>query len=262
MVKEICLPEVAAAFQRNGVTALTYDPRNYGESDGSPRNQLDPLKHAEDYSDAYTFLANQPFVDAAQIHFWGWSYSGSICLAAASLDQRIRGAIVLCPWINDVVSPDVAHKAMKRFLRDRESQLQGNPPYYIPIVDSSGANPVGWGPALGQQMYHSVMRYKDTIAPNFEPKITLQSYFNILQWNPYSMLPFLGSTPILMVVPELDDVSPSEKQRVVFDTIQAPKKMFDAKGCGHEEVAVGDKSRPAFESQLQFIRDLQSGCSI
>ncbi|OOQ81521.1 Acetyl xylan esterase [Penicillium brasilianum] len=260
MVKEICLPDIAAEFQRNGITALIYDPRNYGESHGSPRNQLDPLKHAEDYSDAFTFLAKQPCVDSTQIYFWGWSYSGSICLGAASLDVRIRGAIVLCPWVNDVVSPDTAHKAMKKFLRDRESQLQGNPPFYIPIVDSTGANPVGWGPALGQEMYRSVARYKETIAPNFEPKITLQSYFKMLQWNPYSMLRFLDSTPVLMVVPELDHVCPPQIQRDVFDSVMAPKRIFNAEGCGHEDVAVGDKSGPSLECQVQFIRDVQFGC--
>lgn len=45
---------VAAWFGRNGVTALVYDARTLGLSDGLPRNDLDPQKIAEDNHDAVT----------------------------------------------------------------------------------------------------------------------------------------------------------------------------------------------------------------
>ena len=48
------LPEVARAFQDMGFHALTYDPRSIGDSDGLPRNQIDPLKQAEDLSGEYS----------------------------------------------------------------------------------------------------------------------------------------------------------------------------------------------------------------
>jgi alpha/beta superfamily hydrolase len=44
------LPMVAEKFQDSGYNALTYDPRSIGDSDGTPRNQIDPLKQAEDIS--------------------------------------------------------------------------------------------------------------------------------------------------------------------------------------------------------------------
>lgn len=58
------LPDVAAKFQSMGFNAFIYDPRSIGDSDGIPRNQIDPLKQAEDlagkkcYQYPYSYLMN------------------------------------------------------------------------------------------------------------------------------------------------------------------------------------------------------------
>lgn len=259
MIKEIVLPDVAAYYQKHGITVLTYDPRNYGDSDGSPRNQLDSIKHVDDYMDALTFLREQPEIDPSQVYFWGFSYSSSIALAAASLDRRVRGVVALCPWVHDTIPIEVAHKTLKIFSKDRQSQLKGNTPFYVPIVNENGLNPIEWGPPIGQETHHLVSLFKQTIAPNFEPRITLQSYFKILQWNPYSMIRFLGDTPALVVIPELDSASSPSLQLEVFESILGPKRLFNAAGCGHEDVAVGSKAEPSLECQLRFIHDVALG---
>jgi hypothetical protein len=52
--KEIFALEVAEWFGQHGLTALVYDARSIGLSDGLPRNDLDPQKMAEDNHDAVT----------------------------------------------------------------------------------------------------------------------------------------------------------------------------------------------------------------
>lgn len=52
--KEIFVDGIAAWFGRNGLTALVYDARTIGSSDGMPRTDLDPQKMAEDNADAVT----------------------------------------------------------------------------------------------------------------------------------------------------------------------------------------------------------------
>lgn len=44
------LPEVAESFYFHGWNVFLYDARSVGESDGTPRNLLDPLQMAEDLS--------------------------------------------------------------------------------------------------------------------------------------------------------------------------------------------------------------------
>nr|POE79481.1 polyketide transferase [Quercus suber] len=58
------LPDVAQMFQSMGYNALIYDPRSIGESDGTPRNQIDPLKQAEDLA-GERLLVIPPIVAAA-----------------------------------------------------------------------------------------------------------------------------------------------------------------------------------------------------
>jgi alpha/beta superfamily hydrolase len=96
-VKETFVPEVAEAFQRSGITALLYDPRHLGESEGLPRNEIDPMAQISDYSGALTFLKVQSIVDARNICLWGMSFSGLVALNAAALDNRARCCIAVCP---------------------------------------------------------------------------------------------------------------------------------------------------------------------
>lgn len=63
------VPEVAEQFQLANITALIYDPRSLGLSDGEPRNDIDPMKQVSDYSDALTFLLTHPLVNPGQICF-------------------------------------------------------------------------------------------------------------------------------------------------------------------------------------------------
>lgn len=88
---------VAEQFQLLGITALIYDPRSPGTSEGTPRNEIDPMKQVEDYSDAFTFLSTLLVVDSDRIGFWGMSFSGTIALCAAALDKRAKFVIAICP---------------------------------------------------------------------------------------------------------------------------------------------------------------------
>lgn len=60
------LPTTAVAFQAAGITALTYDPRGVGLSDGFPRNDINPFREVDDMSDAMIFLSSHPSVDPRQ----------------------------------------------------------------------------------------------------------------------------------------------------------------------------------------------------
>jgi uncharacterized protein len=48
-VKEMYVEEWAAAFAANGIASLLYDARNFGESDGEPRQEADPWQQVRDY---------------------------------------------------------------------------------------------------------------------------------------------------------------------------------------------------------------------
>src|SRR5229473_3541771 len=54
-VKEMYLDRFAEVFAAAGLAALVYDNRNFGASDGEPRQHIDPWQQVRDYRDAITF---------------------------------------------------------------------------------------------------------------------------------------------------------------------------------------------------------------
>lgn len=90
-------------FQQAGYTSLIYDARGWGESGGTPRNEVDPYRQIGDYYDAVDFVYTLLNVDSSQTVYWGSSMSGGIVLQAAAFDRRIVQAPFV--WADAQVSP-------------------------------------------------------------------------------------------------------------------------------------------------------------
>jgi dipeptidyl aminopeptidase/acylaminoacyl peptidase len=69
------LDRFADAFAAARLGALVFDNRNFGASDGEPRQEIDPWQQVSDYRDAITFAETLPETDPARIGIWGSSYS-------------------------------------------------------------------------------------------------------------------------------------------------------------------------------------------
>ncbi|KAL9112660.1 MAG: hypothetical protein Q9187_007739, partial [Circinaria calcarea] len=154
------VPDVAAYFQKEGITALTYDPRSTGVSDGMPRNNIDPNKQVEDYSDAFTYLASLPTVDPNQIVFWGFSFAGTVSLCAGSLDKRAKAVVAVCPLTRFEYTPELLPKVLSKAIKDRESQILGNEPFYLPMLTPKGENPAGFGVGVEKDNYNILIGAK------------------------------------------------------------------------------------------------------
>jgi dienelactone hydrolase len=70
-IKELYLDRYAAAAADVGHVVLAYDHRNFGDSDGEPRQELDPWMQVRDYRNAITFVQTLDGVDPERIGIWG-----------------------------------------------------------------------------------------------------------------------------------------------------------------------------------------------
>ncbi len=66
-VKEQGLDRYAEVFAAAGLGALVFDHRNFGASDGTPRQELDGVAQARDYRHAVTFARTLAEVDRDRI---------------------------------------------------------------------------------------------------------------------------------------------------------------------------------------------------
>ena len=249
------LPEVAEHFQRDGITALIYDPRNTGLSDGYPRNEIDPAKQVEDYSDALTFVQKQPTVDPTKVSFWGMSFSGSIAACAAALDKRAKSLVMVCPFVK-FYTDEKRSKVLAKAMADRISQDKGNTPFYMAPFNSNGDNPAGMAAGGGVEAYNFMVNVKERGAPSFENRTTIQSYYKIAMWQPWSLLHYINPTPVMMIIPEKDKISNPDDQKAVFNEFEGPKRVVTAREKGHLDILSGNGSYELMSKQVNFINDI------
>jgi cephalosporin-C deacetylase-like acetyl esterase len=140
-VKEMFLDRFAEAFAAGGLGALVFDHRNFGASDGEPRQEIDPWAQVRDYRHAISFTQTRPEVDADRIGVWGSSYSGGHALVLGAIDKRIKCVVCQVPLVSGfsniqrLVRQDFLAANRAAFEQDRAARYRGEPPAMIPVVD-------------------------------------------------------------------------------------------------------------------------------
>ncbi|KAL6817691.1 DltD N-terminal domain protein [Trichoderma camerunense] len=248
----------AAFFQREGITALAYDPRGFGRSEGSPRFEVDPMMNVCDYHDALTFLKSHPMVNSKQIIFWGNSFSGMVALTAAALDNRV-GAVIA---INPVSHMDVALKekwpaTLSRITRDRESQLKGNPPYTLRVIGDVSQDTIGIAAEfVTDEAREYLERARDVFSEYEVPQLTLQSYYKIFAWRPIALMAHVSPTPVLIISGENDETSPLRFQKeFIFEKLDEPKAMHVIENKSHWDLLAADMLPQVMNLMFDFIKN-------
>ena len=99
-VKEMFLDAYAERFAEAGVAALVFDNRNFGASDGEPRQEIDPWAQVRDYRHAISFARQLQGVDPDRVGIWGSSYSGAHVIVVGAIDRRVRAVVPQVPMIS------------------------------------------------------------------------------------------------------------------------------------------------------------------
>ena len=82
------------------ITALMYDNRCVGASDGKPRFELIPSFQMLDLQDAITYAQSLEEVNPEKIALWGTSYSGGNVLQVAAFDRRVKAVLAQNPMVS------------------------------------------------------------------------------------------------------------------------------------------------------------------
>ena len=190
------------------------------------------------------------------------SFGGTISACAAAIDRRVAAVLMVCP-IFSFIRPDKRVKAFAQLMRDRDSQLRGNEPFTLQPFNSKGENPIGYagsgGPG-GQEAYSLMRAAVERGHPNFRDRITLQSYHKMALFRPKEVMEeLLEKIPIMMMVPELDNISPPAEQMEVFERLKTPKRMYLAKGKGHLSILSGEGSDRLLDAEIGFFEAALKG---
>lgn len=213
-------------------------------------------------SDVVSFAATLPSVHPRRILLWGMSFGATLSGVAASVDRRVAAVLMLCPLFS-FIRADKRATVFAQLMKDRKSQLRGNEPFTIRPFDSKGENPAGFagagGPG-GKESYAIMKLAVERGHPNFRDLITFQTYYKLALFRPRELLEeMLEGMPIMMIIPELDNISPPAEQRAVFESLKTPKRLHYAVGKSHMSILDGEGSAALRVTMVDFFMSALDG---
>ena len=90
----------AEALVQAGAGVLVYEHRYLGDSEGEPRQRVRISEQLDDRLAAIAFVRTLDGIDPDRIVVWGYSMSAGSAIEAAAADERVAGAILLCPFLD------------------------------------------------------------------------------------------------------------------------------------------------------------------
>jgi uncharacterized protein len=257
-VKEMYLDRFAEVFAAAGIGALVFDNRNFGASDGEPRQEIDPWAQVRDYRHAITYASTLPEVDPGRIGIWGSSYSGGHVLVVAAIDRRVRAVVCQVPLISGhdnlraLVRSDFIAGLRDSFDADRLARFEGKPPAMLPVVDEDPLAPSALPTADSWQWFTDTGKNR---APSWRNEVTLRSVEMFTEYEPVSYMPYISPTPLLLVVAQGDHLVPSELALAGYERAHQPKDLVILAG-GHFDAYVKDFDAASGPARDWFTRHL------
>lgn len=229
-VKELVQPDYAKAFVDAGLAALIFDYRYMGDSDGEPRQHLNPWEQIEDYYNAISFVEKQPQLDANRIGIWGISYSGGHVLIVGATDPRVKCIVSNIPVVDGNLTMRLVHGSIgfrelsRKVLEDRRNRFETGEHGYIPMSAKDASQGIVTWPF--PEVTDAFIMLKEREAPNHEHRNTIESVELLLS---YSVLPYVTriiNIPTLMTVAERDDITTWDEEVRMYNLIPTTKKKL------------------------------------
>jgi fermentation-respiration switch protein FrsA (DUF1100 family) len=242
-VKELIQPEYAKRFVAAGFACLVFDYRHLGESDGQPRQHINPWAQIEDYRNAISYAMSRPDVDADRIAAWGISYSGGHVFILGALDGRVKVICSIVPMVNgyETTRRNMSNVRFNEFValiaEDRERRYNTGEHGQILHSAHPHAEPSTWP---SPDTWPVFKKLKETSAPNHEHWSTIASAEWVLAYDVAPFLPRLVATPVLVVVASVDDIVASDLQVDYFNRIPTPTKQLVQMGKGASHMSIYD----------------------
>ena len=232
-VKEHGLERFAQLFAENGFVVLLHDHRNFGASDGQPRQDVDPWRQVADWRRAISYLESLDIIDPKRIALWGTSYGGGHAIVLGATERRLRCVVAQVPTISGYeqglrrIAPDDVAALEEAFAEDERAQLRGEPLRRQAIVSADASVPASY-------------RAKDAIEFYLQPipegvwenSVTIRSTRAARMYEPGTWISRVSPTPLLMIVALQDTITVTDLALAAYERALEPKRLALIQG-GH-----------------------------
>jgi pimeloyl-ACP methyl ester carboxylesterase len=250
------LPAFAERFARRGIAAYLFDYRNFGDSDGEPRNLVSPMRHIQDWGAAISHVRWLSGVDGGTMALYGSSYGGGHVLVAAAKDRQVSAVVSQVPFVNGAAyllqhTPKYFFQGLYHGARDLINMALFRPPHLVPVVGDPGAfacmNTPEAKPGYTSIIPEGSKWRNETPA---RAGITMAFYWP-------SLFASRIKCPVLMIAGENDTVVPYNAAVKTAGKIKSTRLV--SLPVGHFEAYTGDMFEKVVEIEGEFLRETLLG---
>lgn len=251
-VKELRLDAYAEKFCAAGFAVVVFDYRNFGASDGEPRQLLDISLELEDWHAALRYVRTLNEVDNSRIALWGTSFAGGHVVEVAAKDGNIKCLISQVPHLDGFASAaaaggqQAARLAMEA-ARDAASGLIGLEPHYVKIAGGPGE--------LAAMTSENVVTMWPRMIPSgfsFDNRVAARIFLHLPLYSPERLAEKINF-PWLIQVAKHDMTTPvAAAERAAKRAPLATLTIYDA---DHFDVYLPPLFDQVVAEQITFLRD-------
>lgn len=249
-VRTMRLDAYAERFSAAGYACLVFDYRNFGDSEGEPRQLLDIGMQLQDWAAAVAYARTLPDIDSRRIGLWGTSFSGGHVIATAAQLPGIAAVVAQCPFTDGIASARVVNpltiaRVTALAVRDLAGARLGRPPVMVPVVGHPGEVAMMTAPDAYPGFMRLVpdgVQVRNEVAARFGVKV--------LAYRPGRAARKV-TCPILFCVCEPDSVAPASA--TLRHAAKAPRGEIKVYPDGHFDIYVGKAFDRVVTDQLAFL---------
>ncbi|MET8128107.1 alpha/beta hydrolase [Streptomyces sp. NPDC005231] len=245
---------IAQKLAEAGFAVSLHDHRNFGDSSGAPRHDIDPYQQIEDWRRVISHLQSLDAVDADRIGLWGSSYSGGHAFVLAATDRRIKAVYSQVPTVSGSetgrrrVPPHLTRQLEESFAADELAQAQGKPPATQAFVSDDQSTTASY------RATDAINFYLGHSAPEglWENSVTVQSNRRFRAYDPGHWIDQIAPTPLMMLIATGDTVAPTDLALRAYERALEPKELVLIPG-GHFDPYL-DGFQTSTDAAIRFFR--------
>lgn len=224
-VKDQVVGIYANGLAEHGFVTLAFDHRNFGDSEGEPRQHEDSAGKLADLRDAVTYLAGRSEVDADRVGMVGVCLGGSYAVRAAAFDPRVRAVAGVAACYNsphrtrERLGVDAFRERIGGIVANLAREASGGDIAYLPAVSEDGPAAMSGAEPFA---YYGTERSASEV---WENRLTVDSFWQLMTLDAFSPVDFLDRTPLLVVHGTVDEYCTPEGAQAVFDRATGPKEI-------------------------------------
>jgi cephalosporin-C deacetylase-like acetyl esterase len=250
-VREQALDRFAERFATAGLSALVFDYRHFGASEGEPRQLLDVKRQLADWAAAIGYARSLSGIDPERVALWGSSFAGGHVLATAARDHRVAAVVAQVPFIDGLknmrfMGPAKSVRLAGEGLRDALAMLRGLPPHMVASVGPPGSVAVMTSPDA-EPGFNQIDPAQSTWRNEAAARVAL----TVGSYRPGTKVDRI-KCPVLYCVADADAVTPPSLATAAAQ--RTPDSELVRYPIGHFDIYVGEWFERAVTDQTEFLQ--------